>query len=153
VPIFNDFKDEQRLSEPQWWFNLIVKPNFDEFTKDEKNKRRKVNAIITTYHFWERLYHYREQNDPNFIPPVDAKKSAIEQEREREKQFREELETRCPDIKLLGEFTNAAKHHLRRQNSGHGAARTASDIFQESDTHKSVREVLEKVMRFWECCL
>ena len=43
------------LSTPQWWFDNIVVPNYDDFLREPLSERRAFNAFVTTYHMYERL--------------------------------------------------------------------------------------------------
>jgi len=99
-----------RLSTPEWWFEKVVKENVEDFENNPVSIRRAFNAVVTTYHFPERIWHYHEQRGS-----LDKLGCGSLLATEYQK-FRECLEKR-EDLRLLGDVVNPTKHHVRNRTS------------------------------------
>jgi len=142
----------EQLSSPKWWFETIVEPNFEEYCSDRFSRRKAVNAIVTTYHFWERLYHF--QNQVSSPPRKPSRESAD--------LFRDKLIQARPHLGVLRDVTDAVKHQLRTRKgskysptdsfiatSSTGVTATTPDGLEIGDTGLLVEAVLKDVIAYW----
>ncbi len=133
------------LSSPLWWFEEIVEPNYQEFLQNRLSRRHAINAASTTYHFFERLYHYYSQEGRTSDLLGSTRLS----------DFRDALISKCPDLGLLREVANATKHHLiERKSSSKVMTATGMTHVTETDlvvgdTGRQFSDVIGNVMRFW----
>jgi len=140
------------LSTPQWWFDTIVVPNYDEFMRDPLSERRAFNAFVTTYHMFERLYwYYAETGSPHL--GGRSKDDFLNHLKSR---------TQCPELEEIGMAANSAKHSLRvskgkppsfvLQNTSTGHTQVAiagSGPVLVLPSGRAVGAQLTKVMDFW----
>jgi hypothetical protein len=139
------------LSTPQWWFDTIVVPNHDVFVRDPLSERRAFNALVTTYHMWERLYWYYFENGS---PHLGGRSKD---------DFLNHLKSpsQCPELEEIGMAANSAKHTLRvskgkqptfvLQNTATGQTQVAtpgSGPMRLPSGHE-VGAQLTRVMDFW----
>jgi len=96
----------EELSDPGWWFDSIVKPNYDEYCSDPLSRRKAVNAIVTTYHFWERLYHFQKQRTPDALANFN-----------KDQKYRDWLIKHRPNLGVLRDVADAVKHQLRERKA------------------------------------
>ncbi len=131
------------LSTPEWWFKKIVAPNYEEYRSAPLCQRKAVNALGTTYHFWERLYEYYDGIGSPHLSGMSRK------------EFRKHLIDLCPDIELVGIGANAVKHQLIIRAGG--VEHTATGVMTSTDEaliiqhsgDRTVEDVLRRVMSFW----
>lgn len=141
-------KQNEQLSDPKWWFEEIVEPNYKEYCHDPFSRRKAVNAIVTTYHFWERLYHFRKQTAPKSLAKLKNRDA-----------FRDDLISNCPRLNLLRDVADATKHHLRERSPSapfESLAQSSSAVTRQSpggleidDTNILVEVLLRDVMGYW----
>ena len=131
------------LSTPQWWFNDTVLPNYNEYMSDPLCRRKAVNALVTTYHFWERLYEYYNDTDSPHLSGMSKK------------DFRKHLIGLCPDIELAGIGANAVKHQLIMRAGGLEftatgvTTRTDAALIIQNSGERTVEDLLRHVMSLW----
>jgi hypothetical protein len=135
------------LSKPSWWFNEIVVPNYKEFLFEELSQRRAFNAIVTTYHMWERLYWYYEENKSRHLRGMSKP------------DFYTYLKSQCIDLDLLRGSVNAVKHTYRTSPGLSVATATGQavlgsgslgwDVLVIEPTGREVKDVLTKIAQFW----
>ena len=115
-----------------------MEPNYADFIKDPKCIRKAANAVVTSYHFYERIFKYYEANgDPH---------NYLEGAKEHD-DFRRALIAKCPELGRLADAADAVKHTLRKR-------REYGDVKMERSSTGALAQVeggdvLEKVMKFW----
>lgn len=139
----------EQLSDPKWWFDTIVEPNYEEYCSEPLSRRKAVNAIVTTYHFYERLYHFEKQQA-----------EAAGHNYGNECLFRKKLCKECEKIVILQDVVNAVKHQLRLSSpvsidtlvsSSSGVTKeTSVGLEIEGTGGLLVTDVLKDVMDFWQ---
>lgn len=139
------------LSDPQWWFNEIVVPNYQDFVDNPLCQRRAFNALVTTFHMWERLYwYYREIGSPHLGSRSKGTFLAYLKSK-----------SQCPDLEVLEDAANSVKHSLRPvppvpflpqfMATGQAAqvSRDGEEVLVIEPTGREVRDLLDTVMQFW----
>jgi hypothetical protein len=134
-----DSSGQHNLSEPLWWFKEVVEPNYEDFIKDPKCIRKTANAVVTSYHFYERIFqYYLENGDPQNC--LGSAKTASE--------FRSALIALCPELGQLADAADAVKHTLRTRVNNYGKVE-----MERSSTgalaHVEGGNDLRTVMTFW----
>jgi hypothetical protein len=130
------------------YFDQVVDPNYQDFLAEAMSFRRAINAAVTMYHFYERIYWYRKDNSPERLPGNGSVDD-----------FRQSLVQQCEDLDLLWDVADSMKHQFLTRPKAQGRARvvfaaTDTHLSQEyemlvGDTGRTVENLLSTVRQFW----
>lgn len=152
-----EHKEPPRPSNPRWWFEKVIRPNFDDFRREPKSCRLAWNLVVSLRHFPERCNWwdcYRQNiNAPDRIGELGAKYfDKIINGR------KDSVQLRC-NQSLLEDVADTYKHHIGSRNRIR--ERTSTDVIFETgdglwvcdgdgNEVKSVKALLDEMIKFWD---